>query len=157
MGKTFVGVDKMLLRENSQCPIKKGVFCFVVMVLLCNIIEKSESYQDFHNLLNGEESKSLLVDHWIKNRICSVLLMMMMMMFVQAEQEEKFSLHYELCNMVLPDFIASHWNYALDKTVYLRSLEKLPDTLSTPFLKEENGIRLQDSLPNGIWNDMGIE
>ena len=41
----------------------------------------------------------------------------------------------------LRHFVASHWNYARDGTVYLRSLEKLPNTLLNSFLEGKHVVQ----------------
>ena len=54
-------------------------------------------------------------------------------------------------------FAASHWNYARDAFVYVRTLERLPNTVLTQFLEGQHVVHLQDGFWNGIWTDMSIE
>ena len=54
-------------------------------------------------------------------------------------------------------FAASHWNYARDSIVYLRTMENLPNSLYDKFMRGEHIVRLRDGDFNGIWTDMGIE
>ena len=56
--------------------------------------------------------------------------------------------------MLLP---AGVWNYARDSTVYMRTMEKLPDCLINTFLNGEHLVHLKEGLSNGIWSDMAIE
>ena len=53
--------------------------------------------------------------------------------------------------------MASHWNYVRNGTVYVRCLEKLPNTLLNWFLEGKNVVHLPDGLWNGIWSDMSIK
>ena len=54
-------------------------------------------------------------------------------------------------------FAAGHSNYVRDSIVYLRAMEKLPNSLLYKFMNGEHVVHLKDGLPIGIWSDMGIE
>ena len=59
---------------------------------------------------------------------------------------------------MIPYFFASgHWNYARDSIVYLRTMEKLPNSLMDKFIRGEHVVYLKDGLFNGVWSDMAIE
>ena len=51
-------------------------------------------------------------------------------------------------------FEAVHCNYARDGIIYLRSMEKMPNTLLKKFMNGEHVILLKDGLFKGIWRDM---
>lgn len=50
----------------------------------------------------------------------------------------------------LRHFVASHWNYARDGTVYLRSLDKFPNKLLNSFLEGKYAVQLMNGFLNGI-------
>ena len=80
------------------------------------------------------------------------------MLYLRAEREGDFALNYCACKRMIPYFFAAgHWNYARDGIVYLRSLERLPNTVLKPFLEGNHVVRLADGYWNGIWTDMSIE
>ena len=128
---------------------------FVVLELIRDLIGEVTSYKEFHQLLDDLSEKSLLAKHWIKNLVKPVLIMML---FVRAEREGDFLLHYYACKQMMPYFFAaSHWNYARDGLVYIRSMERLPNSVLTPFLEGKHVVYLAEGLWNGIWTDMSIE
>ena len=76
----------------------------------------------------------MLAEHWIKNLVTPVLLMMM---YIRAEREGEFLLHLYVCKKI---FVAGHWTYVRDGIVYLRTMEKLPNSLLARFAKVEHVI-----------------
>ena len=64
------------------------------------------------------------------------------MLFLRVEWDGDFVLHYYACQEMMPYFFAaSHWNYARDGLVYLRSIERLPNTDLTPFSEGQHVVR----------------
>ena len=81
-----------------------------------------------------------------------------MMKYIRAELEGEFGLHLQCCQYMIPYFFAAvHCNYARDGIIYLRSMEKMPNTLLKRFMNGEHVIRLKDGLFNGIWSEMAIK
>ena len=79
-------------------------------------------------------------------------------MFIQAEREGKWALHFYVCREMLPYFFASgHWNYARDGLLYLRNMERLPNSVLKNFLNGEHVGRHKKGIWNGLWTDMIIE
>ena len=106
-------------------------------------------------ILQDLSNKSRLAEHWIRNPIRHVLLLMM---YVREEREGEFGLHLYACKeMIAYYFAAGHWNYARDSIVYLRTMEKLPNSLLDKFMYGKHAVHLKDRLFNGIWSDMAIE
>ena len=96
--------------------------------------------------------ESQLAEHWVNNLIKPILL------YVRAEREGEFALHLYACKQMLPFFFAAgHWNYARDGVAYVRTMERLTNSLLDPFMEGEHVIHLNKGMWNGIWTDMGIE
>ena len=119
------------------------------------LIDEDATQNDMTTILQDLSNKSRLAEHWIRNPIRPVLLMMM---YVREEREGEFGLHLYACKeMMAYYFAAGHWNYARDSIVYLRTMEKLPNSLLDKFMYGEHVVHLKDRLFNGIWSDMTIE
>ena len=52
---------------------------------------------------------------------------------------------------------AGHWNYIRDGTCYVRSIERIPNTVLQHFLNGKRVVHLQDGLCNAVWSDNAIE
>ena len=106
-------------------------------------------------ILQDLRNKSGLAEHWIRNLISPVLLMMM---YIRADPEVEFSLPLYACKeMIAYFFAAGHWKYVRESIVYLRAMEKLPNSLLYKFMNGEHVVHLKDGLFIRIWSDMAIE
>ena len=153
MAKAFGGVDSML--QGKKYPMNLRALRFVVMELLQDILNESDSYQDLLSTLDDLSSKSLLAKHWIQNLINPVFIAML---YLRAEREADFPLHYYAVTQMMPYICAAgHWNYIRDGTCYIRSIERIPNTVLQHFLNGEHVVRLQDGLCNAVWSDNTIE
>ena len=142
MAKAFGGVDSMLQGKNY--PMNLRPLRFVVMELLEDILNESDSYQDLLSTLDDLSSKSLLVKHWIQNLINPAFIAML---YLRAEREADFPLHYYAVTQMMPYiYAARHWNYIRDGTCYSRFIERIPNTVLQHFLNGEHVVRLQDGL-----------
>ena len=54
-------------------------------------------------------------------------------------------------------FAASHWNYARDGVTYMRTMERLPNSVLELFMKGEHVVHLRKGFWNGIRSNMSIE
>ena len=121
----------------------------------CPFINESTTEHEFNQTLQSLKNESKLAGHWITNHIISVFLIML---YIRAEREGDFSLHLYACHRIVPCFFAaSHWNYARDSIVYLRTMENLSNSLYDKFMRGEHIVRLRDGDFNSIWSDMGFE
>ena len=140
MKAAFAGVDSILV--GKKFPMNTRALRIVVVELLRMLIDKTTTQDDLNETLQVLQKDSQLAEHWITNLIYPVFLIML---YVRAEREREFNL------------AASHWNYARDSIVYLRTIEKLPNCLHEKFMNGEPIVRPRDGDFNGIWNDMRIE
>ena len=97
----------------------------VVVELLGILIDNTTTQDDLNETMQVLQKDSQLAEHWITNLIYPVFLIML---YVRAEREGEFSLHLYACYKMVPYFFAaSHWNYARDSIVYLRTMKNLPN------------------------------
>ena len=89
MTKAFGGVDSML--QGKKHPMNLRALRFVVMELLQDILNESDSYQDLLSTLDDLSSKSLLAKHWIQNLINPVFIAML---YLLAERKADLPFHY---------------------------------------------------------------
>ena len=81
-----------------------------------------------------------------------------MILYVQVEWQAEFAPDSYACKQMLPYFFAaSHWNYARDGVAYMRTMERLLNSVLEPFMKGEYAVHLRRRFWNGIWSDMSIE
>ena len=88
MAKAFGGVDSMLQGKKYRMNLR--ALRFVVMELLQDILNESDSHQDLLSRLDDLSSKSLLAKHWIQNLINPIFIVML---YLRAEREVDFPLH----------------------------------------------------------------
>ena len=120
----------------------------VVVELLRPFVNENTTQTEFEKLLCNLASKSKLAKHWIQNLINPIFLVML---YIIGEREPDFGLHLLVCRNMIPYFFASgHWNYARDSIVYLRTMEKLPNSLMDKFIRGEHVAYLKDELFNGV-------
>ena len=153
MKPSFAGVEKMLV--GKKFPMNIRALRIAAIELLRMFINEDTTYDDLTKIIRSLSEKSSLAEHWIKNLIYPAFLMLM---YVRTEREGEFGLHLYTCKKMIPYFFAAgHWNYARDDTVYIRTMEKLPDSLMNKFMKKQHVVHLQEGVFNGIWSDMAIE
>ena len=112
---------------------------FVVMELLQDILNESDSYQDLLSTLDDLSSKSLLAKHWIQNLINPVFIAML---YLPAEREADFPLYYYAVTQMMPYICAAGHCYMGIGTCYIRSIEIIPNTVLQHFLNGEHVVRL---------------
>ena len=153
MKSAFASVDNMLV--GKKFPMNIRALRKVVVELLRTFINETTTEHEFNQTLQSLKNDSKLAEHWITNLIIPVFLIML---YIRAEREGDFSLHLYACHRMIPYFFAaSHWNYARDSIVYLRTMKNLPNSLYDKFMRGEHIVRLQNGDFNGIWTDMGVE
>ena len=149
----FAGVSKMLM--GKKFPMCLRALRMVVEAILAPIIKFANGYDDLLQILEERALQSRTCKLWLD---CLVKPMFIMMAYVRAEREGDWALHVESVKAMIPYFfVAGHNNYARSGTVYLRTIEKLPDDVLVHFLNGEHVMRHVPGLWNGIWSDMFIE
>ena len=132
VGSAFGGVSKMLI--GKIFPMNIRALRLVVLELLHGLVDEIADYDDLIFFLDSLAIKSHLAKHWVNNLIKPVLIMML---YLRAEQQAEFALHLYACRQMFPYFFgASHWNYSRDGVAHMQRMEKLPNSVLEPFLKD---------------------
>ena len=140
---------------GKKYPMNVRALRIVTFELLRDLVNENTTQEDMSKSLKDLSDRSMLAEHWITSLIEPVFLMMK---YVRAEREGEFGLHLYCCHEMIPYFFAAgHWNYAHDRIIYLRTMQRMPTKLLKKFMKGEHVIRLTDGSFNGIWSDMAIE
>ena len=144
----FAGIPRML--SGKKFPQNTRALRLVVEEVLRDIMLEAKDYSDLIQILDMKASISRTSKHWIQNLIKPVLIIMT---FVRAEREGDWSLHLWSVRHVCcwSCKLCTIWLY------YLRSMERMPKTILTKFLKGDHVMRHQPGLWNCIWSDMFIE
>ena len=83
---------------------------------------------------------------------------LIMMFYIRPKHKAEFAVYLYACEQILPYlFTLSHWSYARDNTVYMRTMQRRSNNALEPFMNGQIVAYLGRSFWNGIWSYMSIK
>ena len=93
-----------------------------------------------------------------KRKPLSICKSALLLMIIYVRAKHAFCLHLYACKEIMPYFFAvGHRSHRRGSIVYLKTMEKLPNSLLNKLMNGEHVVHLIYLLSNEIWSDMAIE